>query len=423
VSPRHGDGGRTDGAGCRDTGGVGLGGSVTIASHGGHDRSGTGCWTHGGSLVWAGFSRARSAPATGGMGTSWACSERAATRPRRAGARFVGEAGRSCYGARRQRGWACCERPEEETRAALRAGGRGWGEDEAGARHAAQVGSGCHVDAAATTARLRTRGLHAGAMDLLRAAGRDGRTRSRRGKKNGATRGYKDAANAHDGRENGEGERGRGELTSADERRRSGGTWLRRRFDEVGGRDRGEKVGDERKKLRVGRLFFSEKSHGRFVLEEAQCFLRVGPAGWRRQALGAPRARAGRVGWAAAAAGGAALGLARSLGRQARAAAGLPRLGAGLGRGHARGGAGLAGRRALSRQSWAAARARLARASAGSWAERRAGPRGRELARWAERGEREGKRGARVGWPKWARGGGWATLPFSFSFLSLFYLF
>ena len=84
-------GGRTDEAGCRDTGGVGLGGSVTIASHGGHDRSGTGCWTRGGSLVWAGFSRARSAPATGGMGTSWACSERAATRLRRAGARFDGE--------------------------------------------------------------------------------------------------------------------------------------------------------------------------------------------------------------------------------------------------------------------------------------------------------------------------------------------
>jgi hypothetical protein len=78
-------------------------------------------------------------------------------------------------------------------------------------------------------------------------------------------------------------ERGKGnELTSADERRRSGGTWLQQRFGEVGGQDRGEKVGDERKKLRVGRLFFSEKSHGRFVLEEAQCFLHVGPAGRRR---------------------------------------------------------------------------------------------------------------------------------------------
>jgi hypothetical protein len=30
-----------------------------------------------------------------------------------------------------------------------------------------------------------------------------------------------------------------------------------------------------------------------------------------------------------------------------------------------------------------------------------------------------------VGWPKWAREGGWATFPFpfSFSFLSVFYLF
>jgi hypothetical protein len=116
VSPRHGDGGRTDGAGCRDTGGIGLGGSVTIASHGGHGRSGTGCWTRGGSLIWAGFGRARSASATRGMGTSWACSERAATRLRRAGARFAGGAGRGCYGARRRRGWALCERPEEERR-------------------------------------------------------------------------------------------------------------------------------------------------------------------------------------------------------------------------------------------------------------------------------------------------------------------
>jgi hypothetical protein len=41
VSPRHDDGGRTDEAGYRDIGGVGLGGSVTIASHGDHDRLGT----------------------------------------------------------------------------------------------------------------------------------------------------------------------------------------------------------------------------------------------------------------------------------------------------------------------------------------------------------------------------------------------
>jgi hypothetical protein len=50
------------------------------------------------------------------------------------------------------------------------------------------------------------RGLHAGALDLLRAADRDGMARSRRAKKNGATRGCKDTANAHGGRENGEGE-------------------------------------------------------------------------------------------------------------------------------------------------------------------------------------------------------------------------
>jgi hypothetical protein len=50
------------------------------------------------------------------MGTSWTCSERAATRLRRAGARFADGAGRGCYGARRRRGWACCEWPEEERR-------------------------------------------------------------------------------------------------------------------------------------------------------------------------------------------------------------------------------------------------------------------------------------------------------------------
>jgi hypothetical protein len=71
------------GAGCRDIDGVGLGDSITIVSHGGHGRSGTGCWTRSGSRIWAGFGRARSAPATRGMGTNWACSERsdsAATR-------------------------------------------------------------------------------------------------------------------------------------------------------------------------------------------------------------------------------------------------------------------------------------------------------------------------------------------------------
>jgi hypothetical protein len=101
VSPRHGDGGRTDGAGCRDTGGVGLGGSVTMASHDGHGRSSTGCWTHGGSLIWVGFSRARSAHVDQRhgveLGMQRAHSNSAATRR----ARFDGEAGRGCYGARR----------------------------------------------------------------------------------------------------------------------------------------------------------------------------------------------------------------------------------------------------------------------------------------------------------------------------------
>jgi hypothetical protein len=229
VSPRHGDGGRTNGAGCRDTGGIGLGGSVTIVSHGGHGQSGTGCWTRGGSPIWAGFGRARSAPATRGMGTSWACSERAATRLRRAGARFVGEAGRGCYCARCPRGWTCCERPEEKRRGRHYAQVAG-----AGARTRQGPGTLRRWGAATASARLCARGLHAGAMDLLRAAGHDGRARPRRGTKKSATRGCQDTANAHGGRENGEGERGRGEFTSADERRRSGG-------DPRRGRDEGRR--------------------------------------------------------------------------------------------------------------------------------------------------------------------------------------
>jgi hypothetical protein len=107
------------------------------------------------------------------------------------------------------------------------------------------------------------------------------------------------------------------------------------------------------------------------------------PLGWARQAaLGRVRAR--WLGW----------GLARVLGSWAgsRALAGLLR--AALGWGTSAGGLG-------------------AGPSAG-W------PTRRELARWAEGGEREGKRGARVGWPKWAREGGWATFPFLFSFSFLF---
>jgi hypothetical protein len=46
----------------------------------------------------------------------------------------------------------------------------------------------------------------------------------------------------------------------------------------VGGRDRGEKVGDGRKKLRVGRLFFSEISHRRFGEEVQWRLLTRGPS-------------------------------------------------------------------------------------------------------------------------------------------------
>jgi hypothetical protein len=48
---------------------------------------GEGGWACGDSLFWTGFGRTRSAPATGGTRASWACSERAATRPLRAGTR------------------------------------------------------------------------------------------------------------------------------------------------------------------------------------------------------------------------------------------------------------------------------------------------------------------------------------------------
>jgi hypothetical protein len=66
ANPRHGEGRLTAGAGCRDIGGVGLGGLATLASY---DRSGTGCWARGGPLAWARFGHASSAPVARGMGT------------------------------------------------------------------------------------------------------------------------------------------------------------------------------------------------------------------------------------------------------------------------------------------------------------------------------------------------------------------
>jgi hypothetical protein len=111
-----------------------------------------------------------------------------------------------------------------------------------------------------------------------------------------------------------------------------------------------------------------------------------------------PRAR--DMGW------GAALRLARSLGRQARACWAAS-AGAGLGCGHARGGAGLAGRGAGPRGGGRrlARRCELGRDAVG-----RAGGGG---------GEGRGGRGA-AGPAELGQGGDWATFPFPFFFLFSF---
>jgi hypothetical protein len=92
------------------------------------------------------------------------------------------------------------------------------------------------------------------------------------------------------------------------------------------------------------------------------------------------------------------------------------------------------------RYALATRRARWAAAWAAGWGAalagppRRAGPRksagaggggeGQGLGRalWAERGKKEGGKGARVGWPKWAREGGWAETCFLLFFSIYFSL-
>jgi hypothetical protein len=240
--------------------------------------------------------------------------------------------------------WVCSERSEHSDSAATR---RGEARCAGGARLLRRRGCAKEQGEGA-------RGLHAGALDLLRAAGRDGRARSRRGKKNDATRGCKDTANAHDGREDGDGERGRGELTSADERRRSGGTWLRRRFGEVGGQDRDEGRRRGRKiwarartvwfwrrhgRLKVRRVGLGKKHSVSCVWDHEQRRRRSTRARWARWAcdLGWGAARAGLVrplGRAQARASWVARRWRAGLGgRRARWAGGRSRLGAGLARG------------------------------------------------------------------------------------------
>jgi hypothetical protein len=81
---------------------VGLDDSVTIASHGGvlgvrRARAGLGCARAPCCLRPGASSQAGRNVRGAEAGTSWACGERAATRPRRAGARLAGEVGRGCY--------------------------------------------------------------------------------------------------------------------------------------------------------------------------------------------------------------------------------------------------------------------------------------------------------------------------------------
>jgi hypothetical protein len=79
------------------------------------------------------------------------------------------------------------------------------------------------------------------------------------------------------------------------------------------------------------------------------------------------------------------------------------------------------------RRTWAgrSAGARAGPHGAGlGWAATRVGPRGGAGAVGRAGGKKERGRGARVGWPKWAREGGWAEFCFSFSFLfPFFFLF
>jgi hypothetical protein len=84
--------------------------------------------------------------------------------------------------------------------------------------------------------------------------------------------------------------------------------------------------------------------------------------------------------------------------------------------------------RAPGRADWAGGVRRwLGRAAAARAGGREAGAARCELGRDAvgRAGGREEREGGRLGRPRWAREGGWATFPFLFSFffLSLFYLF
>jgi hypothetical protein len=362
VSSRHGDGRRTAGAGCRDVGGVGLGDSVTLASHGGGAGRAASAASAATRLFWVGFGRTRSAPATGGTGASWACSERVATRPLRAGTRR----GRARLARQAPGSLRAASRDDREAAARRACWPRSW----------AAAGRGL-----AGEEEWRDEGLQ----------GRSERIRWER--------------------ENGERERGRGELTST--------MAMRAGCSEVGERKLTTAVA-----RRVG------IDHGAARCEEV---LRNGVDGREHDEV-ATRSRRGRgrENWAS---GEKSVRLARKI----CAAGGSGKTNSGLLRPGAWAPLGSGGGRRSTRcvrathawtcgwprscgLGWGVALAGLARVG---WPRRGAGSHGargptrEELARWAERGE------GMLGRPRWAREERWAEFYFSFycSFLSLFYLF
>jgi hypothetical protein len=168
----------------------------------------------------------------------------------------------------------------------------------------------------------------------------------------------------------------------------------------VGGRDRGEKVGDGRKKLRVGRLFslkfrtgVTKKKHrGR-----PDAWDRLKRRRWALHTLGADayaqRALAGGAAGRAGPSGGRVRG---ALARSRWAAKAGPQRGAELARASARAGA----------LAW-----ELGRGASG--------PTREGGGRWAERGGERGKK-ARVGWPNGPGKGRLGHFPF-FLFQKLFF--
>jgi hypothetical protein len=213
--------------------------------------------------------------------------------------------------------WACSERSEHSDSTATR---RGEARCAGGARLLRWHGCAKEQGEGAW-------GLHAGALDLLRAAGRDGRARSRRGKKNGATRAARTQRTHTAGERIGKGR----EDGASSPRRTSGGAPAGRGSSGGSARSEGEIVA--RKWATSGR---NCASGGCFSLKNrtAGSFWKKHSASCAWDRLGGGGRRAGRV------------FLTRTSGcvRATRAGHWAPRQararweagGAGLGRGHAR---------------------------------------------------------------------------------------